>query len=521
MTLSQTATGGISETATPAVSIAIRASRRRWLGQAIDSVLGQTFGDLELVVYDDAGDLHDLIAQYDDPRVHYHRAKRELGASGRFAAAVEHCRGRYIGVLDDDDHYAPEFVATLFGVLEDDPSAGVAFCRTVWDLGDRVVVPVDDRPAGRVAGVARDTAAGRYVIQPSLTLMRREALEDAERIQPLTDGIAADIAVNLHAAVAGWGHVLVDEPLVTRRWHGEQVARGNGAFDVAVSTWGGLVTTDPELDRLRSEQHSRALLRRAVARMAAGDNVAARADLNEARRVDAAAWSWPRRLMQTAARAGPLGRVAASAWLASPAVRRRRDLPPDGVRDQRPGHGVGHDTLTLAAGTVAAQVLLIAVAPILTRLFTPAQIGASSVLVGVMGIWAIACLQLDWATRSRAGAGRPPGSARCVSRPARRWPCWRRSASRCSVTSWPAPRTCRRCRAGCGWFRCRSPSPRSRSPLPASSSGGARSRGSRPCARRRRRRSRWRASRPAWPAAVAASWPPRRRSAWRRSPSSR
>jgi O-antigen/teichoic acid export membrane protein len=59
--------------------------------------------------------------------------------------------------------------------------------------------------------------------------------------------------------------------------------------------------------------------------------------------------------------------------------------------------GVGRDALTLAAGTVLAQALLIGVAPILTRLYTPAEIGASSVLVGAMGIWALSALQLDWA----------------------------------------------------------------------------------------------------------------------------
>lgn len=41
----------------PTVSIAIRAYRRRWLGEAIASVLGQTYRDLELVVYDDAGEI--------------------------------------------------------------------------------------------------------------------------------------------------------------------------------------------------------------------------------------------------------------------------------------------------------------------------------------------------------------------------------------------------------------------------------------------------------------------------------
>ena len=38
-------------------SIAIRAYRSRWLSEAIESVLAQTYDDLELIVYDDAGEI--------------------------------------------------------------------------------------------------------------------------------------------------------------------------------------------------------------------------------------------------------------------------------------------------------------------------------------------------------------------------------------------------------------------------------------------------------------------------------
>ncbi len=135
----------------PAVSIAIRAFRRRWLAEAIASVLGQTHRDLELVIYDDAGDLEALATATGDPRVRYHRAEERRTASGRFTAAVALCRGEYIGILDDDDAYAPDFVAALVQALDADPQ-----CR-------RGVLPLDlgRRRRARSSRRIRDRRAAR------------------------------------------------------------------------------------------------------------------------------------------------------------------------------------------------------------------------------------------------------------------------------------------------------------------------------------------------------------------------
>ena len=79
---------GIAVTHDPRVSIAIRASRPRWLREAISSVLNQSFRSLELVIYDDAGNLNHIVKEFVDPRVHYHRADIKRGPGGRFKAAV-------------------------------------------------------------------------------------------------------------------------------------------------------------------------------------------------------------------------------------------------------------------------------------------------------------------------------------------------------------------------------------------------------------------------------------------------
>ncbi|HEX2037869.1 MAG TPA: glycosyltransferase family 2 protein, partial [Chloroflexota bacterium] len=79
-------------------------NRSRYLRRAIESVLGQTFGDFELIVSDDRSpdDTAEVVAQYRDPRLRYHRNAENLGLVGNYNRCLELARGQYIGIFDDD-----------------------------------------------------------------------------------------------------------------------------------------------------------------------------------------------------------------------------------------------------------------------------------------------------------------------------------------------------------------------------------------------------------------------------------
>ncbi|HUR35877.1 MAG TPA: glycosyltransferase family 2 protein [Vicinamibacterales bacterium] len=326
---------------TPRVSIAIRAYRRRWLHDAVASVLSQTHRDLELIVYDDAGDLADVAGAPGDPRVRYERATPGLQASGRFLAAVALCRGGFIGLLDDDDRYEPTFVERLLRALDENPAAGIAFCRTTFEAGGRLTRPIDRRRAGRMDDAARRMLSERWTVSPSHMLIRRPALEAAWRDQPMPDGVAPDVFVNLGVALAGWSHVLVDEPLVIYRWHDDQLSRrGPAATDTPIATWQQLRLDDPDLSRLRHRLLARAYIARAVARLAAGDRRGSRADLAAAAAVAPAAWPLPRQLLALASRGGPTGSWLMRGWLSLWAGGHQRRRPPTrigGARYSRSG----------------------------------------------------------------------------------------------------------------------------------------------------------------------------------------
>jgi Glycosyl transferase family 2 len=316
----------------PAVSIAIRAFRRRWLAEAIASVLAQTYRDLELVIYDGAGDLEALATATGDPRVRYHRADRPRTASGRFAAAVALCRGAYLGVLDDDDAYAPDFLATLAAALDADPGAGVAFCRTTWDSDRGRVVPIDRRPAGVIADAAPSMLRHGWVVTPSHALFRRAAYDAVFGPAPMPSGVAPDVVLNVRLGLHGWRHVLVDGPLVVTRWHDGQASRPTrDALDLAIATWRTLELRDAALAAHRDRRLARSFLARAFVALREGAIIEARGDLRSAAEAAPLEWRGRRHALQWAATCGRAGVAAAGLYGLWADSRRRR--PPARVGD--------------------------------------------------------------------------------------------------------------------------------------------------------------------------------------------
>ncbi|MEQ1726985.1 MAG: glycosyltransferase [Vicinamibacterales bacterium] len=99
-----------------------------YVASCIESVLGQTFGDLELLVVDDGSTdaTAEVIAGFAarDPRVRGFRGPNR-GPSHARNVALRHSRGRYLALLDADDQWEPAFASTMVRILERQPAVGV------------------------------------------------------------------------------------------------------------------------------------------------------------------------------------------------------------------------------------------------------------------------------------------------------------------------------------------------------------------------------------------------------------
>ncbi|HEY1774787.1 MAG TPA: glycosyltransferase [Solirubrobacteraceae bacterium] len=203
------------------MSICIPAyARPEYLRAAIESVLTQTFSDLEVIVSDDSGDGEEVARSFGDARVRYHANPHRLGMVGNWEAALGLARGRYVSLLMDDDRLLPDYVATLRGVLDSRPAVGIAFANHLFDDDGAITARAELIPPGLHRSMLELLVRFNPVPICS-TMMRREVLAS---VLPLPENHAADFVMMMRAALAGVMFYYVSEPLMVYRVHSEQLS---------------------------------------------------------------------------------------------------------------------------------------------------------------------------------------------------------------------------------------------------------------------------------------------------------
>jgi len=113
----------------PSVSVIIPTYNRAHLtGDAIASVLAQTYADFELIVVDDGStdDTEKRVREFTDPRIIYIK-QENMGRSHARNCALNLSRGRYIAFLDSDDLYLPDKLALQVSYLDSHRHVGMIY----------------------------------------------------------------------------------------------------------------------------------------------------------------------------------------------------------------------------------------------------------------------------------------------------------------------------------------------------------------------------------------------------------
>ena len=120
----------------PKVSIGIPVfNGERYLAEALDSILNQTFTDYEVIISDNASadQTRDICEYYQnkDRRIRFYANEENRGAAWNYNRVFELSKGKYFKWAAHDDYLAPNFLERCVRILDKDSSAILAYPRTV------------------------------------------------------------------------------------------------------------------------------------------------------------------------------------------------------------------------------------------------------------------------------------------------------------------------------------------------------------------------------------------------------
>jgi len=202
---------------TPLVSVIIPTySGADFLGEAIQSVLEQTYPNFELIVVNDASpdNTEEIVKIFDDPRLKYIVHEKNSGVGQARYTGLQASKGEIIFLLDQDDYFHPEKLHSHVAFLENHPDVGFTYnarfelnysAKTIRDLW---------RPPSNIS--LADLVIWFPISPSDAVISRKWALEG---IEWLGQRRGAEIAQFGRLLMAGCKFGYVDRALNYRRHH--------------------------------------------------------------------------------------------------------------------------------------------------------------------------------------------------------------------------------------------------------------------------------------------------------------
>ncbi len=133
----------------PELSVVIPVyNKEESITRALHSVLSQTFEAFEVVVVDDGSTDRsaEVVRAFGDPRVRL-ISQENAGVSVARNRGIMAARCEYVALIDADDEWAPNFLETMYDVLENRPAAKIV--STLYQVQDqtgekRRALPLED-----------------------------------------------------------------------------------------------------------------------------------------------------------------------------------------------------------------------------------------------------------------------------------------------------------------------------------------------------------------------------------------
>jgi len=216
----------------PLISVLMPAyNAEKYIGEAISSVLNQTFGDFELIVINDGSTdkTEEIILSFSDPRIRYVKNETNLKLIATLNKGIDLANGKYIARIDADDICLPNRFEKQMDFFEKHPD--YALCGS-WAY----LINVKGEEIGQIKFIDSHNLLqisllfSCPVIHPSV-MVRTEIFKQFKYSNIALH--CEDIELWIRIINFGLKIANIPEYLIKYRWHDANISVENEAFQIA------------------------------------------------------------------------------------------------------------------------------------------------------------------------------------------------------------------------------------------------------------------------------------------------
>lgn len=214
----------------PKVSVIIPTyNRAHLIGQAIKSILNQTYQNFEIIVVDDGStdNTEEVVKNLRDERIKYIKHEKNKGASAARNTGIKVAGGKYIAFQDSDDEWFPKKLEKQIKAFENAPqNIGVIYTGLFRIENNKKEYIPYSWVKKKEGNISKEILKGNFVATPTL-LVRKECIEKVgmfdECLQRLQDW---ELVIRISKY---YYFKFINEPLLISRYNSDSITANKDA----------------------------------------------------------------------------------------------------------------------------------------------------------------------------------------------------------------------------------------------------------------------------------------------------
>jgi glycosyltransferase involved in cell wall biosynthesis len=213
----------------PVVSVIIP-TFNRWplVGEAVESVLAQSYSDFELIVVDDGStdETQRELAKFGSRLRFFVKARKGVAAARNFGAS--RAVGRYVAFLDSDDLWQVKKLEVQAAFMEAHPEVQICQCEEIWLRNGVRINPKakHQKPSGDIFKRSLELC----LVSPSAVMMTKTLFEHIGGFDE-SFPVCEDYDLWLRIAIEHSVPLIPKALVIKRGGHADQLSRSTWAMD--------------------------------------------------------------------------------------------------------------------------------------------------------------------------------------------------------------------------------------------------------------------------------------------------